>query len=150
MFGRMLHEALGKIHFWITFIGVNAIFLPMHTMGIMGHPRRYAQATDFAYLASTLPYHKFITIAAIITATGQLLFLANFVWCLFKGKEASENPWEATTLEWTIPSPPPHDNFAEKAPVVHHGPYEYGVPDAPREFVLQTDPPLEVRLDRGI
>src|SRR3989454_6160527 len=145
MFGRMLNEGLGRFHFWFTFIGVYAIFLPMHTMGIMGHPRRYAQATEFKYLAATQPYHVFITIAAIITATAQIIFLVNFCWSLFKGAKAPDNPWEATTLEWTIPSPPPHDNFAGKIPVVHHGPYEYGVPGAPKDFVMQTDPPLEIR-----
>src|SRR2546425_1615263 len=145
MFGRMLNEGLGRLHFWFTFIGVYAIFLPMHTMGIMGHPRRYAQATEFKYLAATQPYHVFITIAAIITAAAQIIFLVNFFWSLFKGPKAPQNPWDATTLEWTVPSPPPHDNFAGKIPVVHHGPYEYGVPGAPKDFVMQTDPPLEIR-----
>jgi len=145
MFGRMMNEGLGKLHFWITFVGVYAIFLPMHTMGIMGHPRRYAQATEFKYLAATQPFHIFITIAAIITATAQILFLVNLFWSLFKGAKAPENPWEATTLEWTIPSPPPHDNFGGKVPVVHHGPYEYSVPGAPKDYVMQTDPPLQVK-----
>jgi len=145
MFGRMLNEGLGKLHFWFTFIGVYAIFLPMHTMGIMGHPRRYAQATEFKYLAATQPFHVFITIAAIITATAQILFLVNFFWSLFKGPKAPDNPWEATTLEWTIPSPPPHDNFGGKTPVVHHGPYEYSVPGATKDYVMQTDPPLQVK-----
>ena len=145
MFGRMINETLGKIHFWFTFIGVNAIFMPMHVMGIMGHPRRYAQSTDYQYLAGSQSFHLFITIAAIITALAQFVFLLNFFWSLFKGKKATDNPWEATTLEWTIPSPPPHDNFAGKIPIVNHGPYEYGVPGAPRDFVMQTDPPLQVR-----
>jgi cytochrome c oxidase subunit I len=145
MFGRMMNEGLGKIHFWFTFIGVYAIFLPMHTMGIMGHPRRYAQGTEFKYLAATQPFHIFITIAAIITATAQIIFLVNFFWSLFKGARAPDNPWEATTLEWTIPSPPPHDNFGGKIPVVHHGPYEYSVPGAPKDYVMQTDPPLQVK-----
>ena len=144
MFGRMMNEGLGKLHFWLTFIGVNAIFMPMHTMGIMGQPRRYAQSTDFQFLAGVQPYQVFITWAAIITAVAQLIFLLKFFWIMFKGKKASDNPWEATTLEWTIPSPPPHDNFAGKIPVVHHGPYEYGVPGAPRDFVMQNDPPLKV------
>jgi cytochrome c oxidase subunit I len=145
MFGRMMNEGLGKVHFWFTFIGVYAIFLPMHTMGIMGHPRRYAQATEFKYLAATQPFHVFITIAAIITATAQIIFLVNFLWSLFKGPKAPDNPWEATTLEWSVPSPPPHDNFGGKIPVVHHGPYEYSVPGAPKDYVMQTDPPLQVK-----
>jgi cytochrome c oxidase subunit I len=144
MFGRMMNERLGKLHFWVTFVGVYAIFLPMHTMGLMGHPRRYAQATEFKYLAATQPFHVFITIAAILTATAQIIFLVNFFYSLFKGTKAPDNPWEATTLEWTIPSPPPHDNFGGKTPVVHHGPYEYSVPGAPKDYVMQTDPPLQV------
>ncbi|MBM3801255.1 MAG: cytochrome c oxidase subunit I [Acidimicrobiia bacterium] len=144
MFGRMMNETLGKIHFWLTFIGVNAIFMPMHTMGIMGQPRRYAQSTEFLYLAGVQGYQVVITWAAILTAAAQLIFLVNLFWSLFKGRKASDNPWEATTLEWSIPSPPPHDNFGGKIPVVHHGPYEYGVPGAPRDFVMQADPPLKL------
>jgi cytochrome c oxidase subunit 1 len=145
MFGRMMNEALGKLHFWLTFVGVNAIFMPMHIMGIMGHPRRYAQATEFKYLAGTQVYHHFITIAALMTAAVQLVFLINLFWSLFKGKKASDNPWQATTLEWTVPSPPPHDNFGGKIPVVHHGPYEYSVPGMPTDYVMQTDPPFQVK-----
>jgi cytochrome c oxidase subunit 1 len=141
MFGRMMNEFWGKLHFFLTFMGVYAIFLPMHIMGIMGHPRRYAQATEFQYLAATQPFHKFITIATLITAGAQLIFVVNFFWSLFKGHKAPENPWESTTLEWIVPSPPPHDNFGGKHPVVNHGPYEYGVPGAPREYIMQTDPP---------
>jgi cytochrome c oxidase subunit I len=145
MFGRMMNETMGRIHFWLTFVGVNAIFMPMHIMGIMGHPRRYAQATEFKYLAGTQGYHLFITIAALMTAAVQLLFLINLFWSLFKGKKAPDNPWHATTLEWTVPSPPPHDNFGGKIPVVYHGPYEYSVPGAPTDYVMQTDPPLQVK-----
>jgi cytochrome c oxidase subunit I len=143
MFGRLMNETMGKIHFWLTFLGVNAIFMPMHIMGIMGHPRRYAQATEYKYLAGTQGFHLFITYAAIITATVQLLFLFNLFLSLYKGKKSSANPWEATTLEWSVPSPPPHDNFGGIIPVVHHGPYEYSVPGAPKDFVMQTDPPLQ-------
>ena len=110
-------------------------------MGIMGHPRRYAQATEVQYLAAAQPFHKFITIATLITASAQLIFIVNFFWSLFKGRKAPENPWESTTLEWSVPSPPPHDNFGGKYPVVHHGPYEYGVPGASKDFIMQTDPP---------
>ena len=143
MFGRMLNEWWGKFHFWITFIGVNAIFIPMHLMGIMGGLRRYAQSTEFKFLEPLQSYQEFVSIAAFITAAAQVIFLVNLFWSIFKGKKASENPWESTTLEWTIPSPPPHDNFAGKIPIVHHDPYEYGVPGAPRDFVMQTDPPIE-------
>jgi len=145
MFGRMMNEWWGKLHFWLTFIGVNAIFIPMHLMGIMGQLRRYAQSTEFKFLEPLQPYQEFVSVAAFITAAVQIIFLVNFFWSLFKGRKASNNPWEATTLEWTISSPPPHDNFAGNIPVVNHSPYEYGVPGAPRDFVMQTDPAVQIK-----
>lgn len=112
MFGRMMNERLGQIHFWLTFVGVYCIFVPMHVMGLVGMPRRFAQFTEYEFLRTLPPLVKFVTIAAIITVVSQLLFYFNLVWSLFKGKRAGENPWEATTLEWNTTSPPPHDNFA--------------------------------------
>jgi cytochrome c oxidase subunit 1 len=139
MFGRMMNEGLGKLHFFITFLGVYSIFLPMHFLGIAGNPRRYAQMTEFQYMAGLQPLHKFITIAAFITVTAQLLFLINFIWSLFAGKKAGDNPWNATTLEWSIPSPPPFDNFAGHEPTVYRGPYEFSVPGASKDFLMQTE-----------
>jgi cytochrome c oxidase subunit 1 len=149
MFGRYMNEKLGKIHFWITFVGVYCIFVPMHTMGIVGMPRRFAQFTEYEFLSSLHPLVVFVSISAIITVTVQLLFYFNVFWSIFKGKKAPENPWEATTLEWNTTSPPPHDNFAGHLPVVHHGPYEFSVPGAPRDFVMQTDAELEVTSGNG-
>jgi cytochrome c oxidase subunit 1 len=140
MFGRMMNETLGKIHFYLTFIGVYAIFTPMHFLGIAGNPRRYADFTNFEFMGKLMPVHTFMTWAAILTATVQIIFVVNLVWSMMKGKKAPVNPWEATTLEWTIPSPPPFDNFAGKHPVVNHGPYEYSVPGAPTDHTMQTDP----------
>jgi cytochrome c oxidase subunit 1 len=137
MFGRMMNETLGKIHFWVTFVGVYAIFMPMHYLGLEGNPRRYSQFTD-NFLLPLMSLHKFISIAAFITGGIQVVFLANFFWSLFWGKKAGENPWEATTLEWTIPSPPPHDNFAGRQPVVYHGPYEFSVPGAEKDYIMQN------------
>ena len=145
MFGRMMNETLGRIHFWFTFVGVYAIFMPMHFLGMVGHPRRYSETTGVDFLAPLEPVHLFITIAALVTAAAQLLFLFNLFWSMFKGKKASVNPWEATTLEWTVPSPPPHDNFAGRVPVVNHGPYEYGVPGAPQDYIMQDGPPEAVK-----
>ena len=145
MFGRMMNETLGKIHFWFTFAGVNAIFMPMHFLGMAGHPRRYADTTGVDYLAALLPLHKFISIAAFITMAAQLIFIFNLFWSLFKGPKASENPWESTTLEWTIPSPPPHDNFGGHIPVVYRGAYEYSMPGAPQDFIMQTTPDVPAR-----
>jgi len=137
MFGRMLNEGLGKIHFWITFAGVYAIFMPMHFLGLAGHPRRYADTTGVNYLADLVPVHVFITIAALITIAAQILFVINFFYSLKAGKKAGENPWNATTLEWSVASPPPFDNFGGQEPVVYRGAYEYGVPDAAEDYVPQ-------------
>src|SRR5947209_6210116 len=130
----------GKIQFWFTFIGVYAIFMPMHWLGMLGHPRRYS-STEVMTLSNAeyVSIHNFISIAAMITITAQLLFLFNFFWSLKKGKKAGVNPWNATTLEWTVPSPPPHDNFAGHLPTVNHGPYEFSVPGAPKDFILQSE-----------
>ena len=142
MFGRMLNETLGKIHFFITFLGVYAIFTPMHFLGIGGNPRRYPDFKDYDFMGHLMPIHMFMTAAAFITVAAQLIFVFNLFWSMKKGAKAPMNPWEATTLEWTVSSPPPFDNFAGVHPVVNHGPYEYRVPGAPRDYVMQNDPPL--------
>jgi len=141
MFGRMMSEKLGKFHFWITFVGVYAIFIPMHVMGIQGMPRRYSEFTEYRFLDSLRPLVIFVTIAAIITVIVQLVFYFNFVWSLFRGqKVTSDNPWEATTLEWVTSTPPPHDNFGGHLPTVYRGPYEFAVPGAPKDYMMQTEP----------
>lgn len=125
MFGRMMNEPLGKLHFWLTFLGVYCVFMPMHYLGLVGNVRRYSAFVD-DYLAPLLPVHKFITIAALLTGAAQLVFLWNLIWSRFRGPVASENPWQATTLEWSTSSPPPFDNFGGEHLVVQHGPNEYG------------------------
>jgi cytochrome c oxidase subunit 1 len=140
MFGRMMNETMGKLHFFITLAGTYAIFMPMHYLGMAGQTRRYSQFTEVAYQAKLLPLQTFMTYAAIITIAAQFVFVINLFWSMFKGPKASDNPWEATTLEWTTATPPPHDNFGGVTPVVNHGPYEYGVPGAAKDYVMQTDP----------
>jgi cytochrome c oxidase subunit 1 len=140
MFGRFMNESLGKLHFWVTFIGVYCIFVPMHTMGIAGMPRRYAQFTEYEFLKSLHPLVVFVSIAAICTVLVQFIFYFNLIWSIFKGKKAGDNPWEATTLEWTTSSPPVHDNFAGVLPVVYRGPYEFAVPGAPNDYLMQNEP----------
>jgi len=140
MFGRMMNETWGRVHFFITLIGTYAIFMPMHYLGIAGGTRRYSQYTEVAYLTKLMPIHQFMTYAAIITIAAQFIFVINLFWSMFKGPKASDNPWESTTLEWTTTTPPPHDNFGGVTPVVHNGPYEYGVPGMARDYVMQTDP----------
>jgi cytochrome c oxidase subunit 1 len=140
MFGRMMNETWGRVHFFLTLAGTYAIFMPMHYLGVAGGTRRYSQYTEVAYLQKLMPIHEFMTYAAIITIAAQFIFVINLFWSMFKGPKASDNPWEATTLEWTTTTPPPHDNFGGVTPVVNHGPYEYGVPGAPKDYVMQTDP----------
>jgi cytochrome c oxidase subunit I len=140
MFGRMMNERWGRVHFFLTLAGTYAIFMPMHYLGMAAQPRRYSQFTELAYLQHLIPWNRFITYAAILTISAQFIFVINLFWSMFKGPKASDNPWEATTLEWTTATPPPHDNFGGKTPVVYHGPYEYSVPGAPKDYVMQTDP----------
>jgi cytochrome c oxidase subunit I len=140
MFGRMMNESLGRIHFVITLIGTYAIFMPMHYLGMAGQTRRYSQFTEVQYMTHLIPLQTFMTYAAFITIAAQFIFLFNLFWSMFKGPKASDNPWEATTLEWTTATPPPHDNFGGHTPVVYHGPYEYSVPGAAKDYVMQTDP----------
>jgi cytochrome c oxidase subunit I len=140
MFGRMMNETWGRIHFFLTLAGTYAIFMPMHYLGMAGGTRRYSDYREVKYLATLIPLHQFMTYAAIITIGAQFIFMVNLFWSMFKGPKASDNPWEATTLEWTTATPPPHDNFGGVTPVVHHGPYEYAVPGAAKDYVMQTDP----------
>ena len=140
MFGRMMNETWGRVHFFLTLAGTYAIFMPMHYLGMAGGTRRYSQYTEVAYLQKLMPIHQFMTYAAFITIAAQFIFVLNLFWSMFKGPKASDNPWEATTLEWTTATPPPHDNFGGVTPVVNHGPYEYSVPGAPKDYVMQNDP----------
>ena len=138
MTGRMMNETMGKWHFWLTFIGVYTIFMPMHYLGLAGNVRRYSAFVD-DYAISLIPVHKFITIAALLTGAAQLIFLFNLIWSRFRGAVASENPWEATSLEWSTSSPPPFDNFGGRHMVVYNGPNEYGI-DGPQDYIMQTSP----------
>ena len=139
MFGRMMSEKLGKLHFWFTFVGAYLIFFPMHFVGLAGGIRRYADFTAVAYLWRLQPLQRFITWMAFATAAAQVFFLWNFFWSLKRGEKAVRNPWKATTLEWITASPPPHDNFAGEYPRVYRGPYEFSVPGAAEDFVMQSE-----------
>jgi cytochrome c oxidase subunit 1 len=141
LFGRMMDERLGKLHFWLTFLGMYAIFFPMHYLGFMGVPRRYYGFGVLQYLPpDAQSIQVFISIAAFAVGAAQVLFLINFVRSLWWGKKADANPWQATTLEWQAPSPPPHGNWGETLPVVHRWAYDYSVPGASSDFVPQTVP----------
>jgi len=139
MWGRMMNDTLGKIHFWCTFVGTYAIFMPMHYLGLAGNVRRYSSfAPD--YMQPLVPVHQFITIAALFTGAAQLIFLYNFFYSKYKGPIAPVNPWDATSLEWTVPSPPPHNNFGDVHPVVYHDPYQYGVESSTGDYLMQNSP----------
>ena len=140
MTGRMMNEALGRWHFFLTLIGTYAIFMPFHYLGLAGNVRRYSAFQD-DFLVPLIPVHKFITYAALFTGAAQLIFIANLVYSRFKGPQASPNPWECTSLEWSTPSsPPPFDNFGGQHPVVHHDPYQYGVKSSTGDYIMQTSP----------
>ena len=145
--GRMLNDALGKIHFWITFLGAYAIFFPMHYVGLMGIPRRYHDIGDLAFVpASAHSLNAFISIMALIVGVAQIIFLFNLFWSLRYGKEAGGNPWRATTLEWQTPETPPgHGNWGKELPVVYRWAYEYSVPGAKEDFIPQNQPPAAAR-----
>ncbi len=139
MFGRMMNETVGKWHFFLTFIGFNGTFYPMHMLGVAGMPRRYADPYVHPYLEHLLPLNQFITICAFIMGFAQFLIIGNFLVSIFIGKKIGRNPWNANGLEWFAPSPPGHGNF-DILPVVYRGPYEYSSPlDLSRDFLMQTD-----------
>ena len=139
MYGRMMNETLGKVHFWLTFIGVYCIFMPMHYLGLAGNVRRY-QAFVVDYMQPLVGVHQFITIAALFTGAVQLIFIYNLIYSRFWGEPAPANPWEGTSLEWSVPSPPPHDNFGGRHVVVYHDPYQYGVQSSTGDYVMQDSP----------
>ena len=141
MFGRRLDERLGKIHFWITFFGVYCVFMPMHWLGLISHLNLSSEATLALATRATPAIQSFVTIATVVTIAAQGIFLVNFVKSLLKGREAiEENPWRATTLEWSLPSPPQLGNFAGPAPVVYRGAYEFGGLNRTEDFASQTLP----------
>jgi cytochrome c oxidase subunit 1 len=142
IFGRMMNETLGKWHFILTFIGVYCIFMPMHYLGLAGNVRRYSTFT-VDYMKGSIPLHRFITVAALFTGAAQLIFFYNLFRSRFRGEIAPANPWQATSLEWTTSSPPPHDNFGGHHPVVYHGPNEYGVAGKEGDYIMQTSPEPE-------
>ncbi len=140
MFGRMMSEKLGKIHFFLTFVAFNCVFFPMHFLGVGGHMRRIWNPMQYEFLQPLQPINVFISVSAFILALSQIPFLINFFWSLFAGEKAEKNPWQANTLEWSAPSPPPHGNWGEKLPVVYHGPYEYSVPEVAEDYLPQNSP----------
>jgi cytochrome c oxidase subunit 1 len=141
MFGRMMNEALGKIHFWGTVIPFNFIFIPLFVLGLAGQHRRIYNYNHFPELATPELQNLRVlaTMALVVMLAFQLVFIYNFVVSWWRGKAAGRNPWKANTLEWVAPSPPPHGNFAE-LPTVYRGPYEYSVPGREDDYWPQNVP----------
>ena len=144
--GRMLNEGLGKFHFWVTFVGLYCLYYPMHYLGILGVPRRYFSNVGANGLPDWIPesaqfVNIWISIAAIVVASVQLLFLYNLYRSATHGKPAGSNPWGATTLEWqTSDTPPTHGNFGKELPSVYRWAYDYSVPGAEEDFIPQNVP----------
>jgi cytochrome c oxidase subunit 1 len=141
MFGRMMDERLGLVHFFLTFIFFNGTFFLMHIVGMHGHPRRIADPTAYEFLrgAGIMGMNQFMTINAFLLGLAQLIFAYNFVYSLVAGPKAPPNPWHSNTLEWTTTSPPEHYNF-ERIPTVYHAPYEFSVPGMEADYLPQTEP----------
>jgi cytochrome c oxidase subunit 1 len=140
MFGRMMNQRLGKIHFWLSFVGIYATFFPMHFAGFAGMMRRIYSTQVYAHLQSLGPVNTFVSVAAFCLGLAQLIFIFNFFHSLFRGPKAERNPWRATTLEWEAPSPPPHGNWGATLPVVHRWAFDYSLPGAAEDYVPQTVP----------
>lgn len=139
MFGKMMNEFWGKVHFWITMAGLNGVFMGMMIMGHAGMHRRLYNPFVYDFLQRLIPINTFVTISAIVMGSAQIIFVINFIHSLLKGEKASQNPWQVGTLEWTIPSPAPHYNFKE-IPVVKCGPHELGNPLLKgKDFQYQTE-----------
>ena len=139
MFGRMLDEKLGKVHFWVTFICVLFIFCGMFFVGYSGMHRRLYNPYEYEYLKATLSLNRYIGFAVFLAFAAQFLFLYNFVTSLRKGKVAERNPWDVGTLEWLPPTPIPHHNF-DNIPVVYNGPHEFSHPKLTgRDWIDQTE-----------
>lgn len=140
--GRMLNETLGRIHFWVSFLGAYMIFFPMHYLGLLGVPRRYFELGETAFVPpSAATLNAFISVVALTVGAAQILFLFNLAWSLRHGKRAGGNPWRATTLEWQTPQTPPgHGNWGRELPVVYRWAYDYSVPGAEQDFIPQDQP----------
>ncbi len=140
MFGRMMDEKLGYVHFWMTFVGVYLVFFPLHYIGIAGYPRRYYSFTNFDAFSSFTDLNMFVSVAAIITFGAQFIFVFNFLYSIWRGRLAPANPWRSNTLEWTTPRHPGHGNWVGEIPTVYRWPYDYSKPGAKEDFIPQTVP----------
>jgi len=140
MFGRMMNTKLGYAHFWTTIVCAYGVFFPMHFVGLAGAPRRYYDYSEFPFLDGVTDLNLVITIFAIVGGFAQLLFLYNFVYSIFRGQRAPQNPWNSNTLEWTAPVEHMHGNWPGALPEVHRWPYDYSNEGKERDFTPQNVP----------
>ena len=140
MYGRMMNKKLGYFHFWVTFISAYGVFFPMHFLGLAGLPRRYYTNSAFPMFDELTNINEVITFFAIIGGLVQLLFIFNFLYSIFKGTKATENPWKSNTLEWTTPIERIHGNWPGEIPAVERWAYDYSKPGADEDFIPQTVP----------
>ena len=148
--GRMMHEGMGRFHFWVTFIGAYLIFLPLHYIGFLGVPRRYFELGETNFIPESVQdLNAFVTVVALTVGVAQVVFFINLFWSLKNGKKAGHNPWKACSLEWrTAQVPPGHGNF-DDLPVVYRWAYDYGVPGVEEDFIPQDVPPDKVSRIQG-
>ncbi|WLD24528.1 cbb3-type cytochrome c oxidase subunit I [Flavobacterium dauae] len=149
MFGRMMNKNMGYIHFWVTAVCSYGVFLPMHFIGMAGLPRRYYTNSAFPMFDDMVDVNIVITMFALVGAAFQLIFLFNFFYSIFYGKKASQNPWRATSLEWTTPVEHIHGNWPGEIPEVHRWAYDYSKPGYDEDFVPQTVPLRDGEKDGG-
>ena len=140
LFGKMMNKNLGYIHFWVTAISAYGVFFPMHFIGMAGLPRRYYTNSNFPLFDDLADTNQIITMFAMMGAAVQLVFLYNFIYNIFYGKKAPQNPWKSTTLEWTASQKHIHGNWQGKIPEVHRWPYDYSKPGYKEDFVPQHIP----------
>jgi cytochrome c oxidase subunit I len=148
MFGKMMNNRLGYVHFWITIVGAYGVFFPMHFVGLAGAPRRYYDYSVYEGFNTNsydmmLDLNVIISVFAILAALGQIVFLFNFFYSIFRGQVAPQNPWRSSTLEWTTPVKHVHGNWPGALPTVHRWPYDYSKPGMEEDFVSQITPLME-------
>ena len=142
MFGRMLHRGLGHLHFWLTLVFFNVTFYPLHHLGLAGMVRRIANPLQYDALVPHQWINVLATYGTLCLLAAQIPLVVNIVWSWLAGEPAPRNPWNASTLEWSAPSPPPHLNWGARVPRVHRGAYEYSVPGEPADWLSQDAMPV--------
>jgi cytochrome c oxidase subunit 1 len=155
LFGRMMNNKLGNLHFWTTIVSAYGVFFPMHFLGLAGVPRRYYTNSEFPMFDNMVDINELISTFAIIAAFGQLLFLFNFIYSALRGPKAPQNPWDSNSLEWTTPVEHIHGNWPGEIPAVYRWPYDYSKVDengeyiGGKDFVPQTTPLYENETDEA-